>query len=161
MIRIRRNRLILAWMLVYLLASCGKAPVVDRFVEIPDRAWAYDFQPAFEIHVTDTTQAYRVFFNLRHSDTYKYANIFFKIHVSMPEGKIHTTERMELKLAEPDGRWTGKGGGNIYTHQHLIYDGYRLPDTGRYRFLIEQNMRENPLKQIVAAGLRIEEIAEP
>lgn len=70
----------------------------------------------------------------------------------------HTKEyifRKELKLAQLDGKWTGKSAGSLYTQQSLIHKDYVFPDTGVYHFSIEQNMRDNPLMEISDVGLNI------
>lgn len=135
------------------IVSCQQPVLVDKFIEIPDRSWDYTHQPEIDVNVQNRNTAYRVYVNFRHNNQYEYSNVFLLIHQKAGE-----TQRVELTLAEPDGRWTGKQSGDIYTHQELIMDQFRFPDTGRFVFSMEQNMRENPLKGAVAAGLRIEEV---
>jgi gliding motility-associated lipoprotein GldH len=39
----------------------------------------------------------------------------------------------------------------------LIYkEGYKFPSVGTYTIIIEQNMRDNPLKNISDVGIRVE-----
>jgi|SRR5690606_1777249 gliding motility-associated lipoprotein GldH len=137
-----------------LVLSCTDTAVVDRHISIEDRAWHYDNQPEVAAHITDAAKPYNIYLNLRHTPSYRYSNIFVLVHQSGP-GSRDTTERIELRLAEPDGRWLGRGGGSLYTHQHLIKEQVRFPDTGVYRFRLEQNMRENPLHGVADVGIRI------
>lgn len=65
-------------------------------------------------------------------------------------------KRIEMQLAAPDGRWLGKQSGNLYTMQKLAIKDYYFPDTGKFLLRLEQNMRDNPLKYVVEAGLRID-----
>lgn len=140
--------------------GCNNSVVVDQFMEIPGRSWEYSHQPEIAIHIADPTVAYRMYVNFRHTAQYEYSNIFMLIHrneTGVPADTLAgNTRRIELTLAHPDGRWTGKQSGDIYTYQKLIADRYLFPDTGTYIFSLEQNMRENPLKAVVAAGLRFE-----
>lgn len=142
-----------------LAASCTDTAVLDRNVAIADHTWHYDDQPDLVAHVTDAGQPYRVYLNLRHTPDYKYSNIFLLVHRSGP-GIRDTAERFELRLAEPDGRWVGRSTGSMYAHQQLIKDNFRFPDTGKYHFAIEQNMRENPLREIADVGIRIEPVTQ-
>ncbi|GGC30792.1 gliding motility lipoprotein GldH [Parapedobacter defluvii] len=135
--------------------SCTDTAVLDQNVAITDRAWRYEDQPQLTAHITDITRPYNIYLNLRHTPGYKYSNVFILLHQRLPNGR-DTTERFELELAEPDGRWLGRSTGSVYTHQQLIKEAIRLPDTGNYVFTLEQNMRENPLLEITDVGIRIE-----
>ena len=135
--------------------GCNRERVLtDQFLSIPDRAWEVSHQPEMTVHIQDYKGPYQVYVNFRHSDQYRYSNIFLLIH--RKQGFKKESERVELTLAEPDGRWTGSHSGNLYTSQQLVWSDYFFPDTGVFVLSLEQNMRENPLKHVVAAGLRIE-----
>ncbi len=136
------------------VVSCTDVALLDKNVAISGHKWYYEDQPRMEAHIADARKSYNVYLNLRHTPTYKYANIFVLMHQRQPDGK-DTAERVELRLAAPDGRWLGRGVGNVYSHQHLIKERFRFPDTGKYVFKLEQNMRENPLSEITDVGLRI------
>jgi gliding motility-associated lipoprotein GldH len=105
--------------------------------------------------IEDETVAYNIYVNLRHTGDYKYSNIFLRIHTKGQTGKV-TTERKEYALAYPDGQWLGKGSGNLYSYQLPFKEQYKFASKGKYLFEIEQNMRDNPLKEITDIGLRIE-----
>lgn len=138
-----------------LAASCTDTAVLDKNVAIVDNTWHYDNQPRLTAHITDTGLRYNIYLNLRHTPDYRYSNIFLLVHQSGP-GMSDTTEQFEMRLAEPDGRWLGRSTGSMYAHQQLIRENVHFPDTGQYHFVIEQNMRENPLREIADVGIRIE-----
>ena len=138
-------------------ASCADTAVIDENVAIENRVWHYEDQPQLKAHITNINKPYHVYLNLRHTPDYPYSNVFILLHQLAPDG-TDTTERFELTLAEPDGRWLGKGNGSVYTHQHLIKEAVHFPDTGHYVFTLEQNMRENPLPEITDVGIRIEPV---
>ena len=142
-----------------LMGSCTDTAVFDKNVAIADNTWLYDDQPRLTAHITDTTQRYDIYLNLRHTPDYRYSNIFLLVHQSGP-GIQDTTERCELRLAEPDGRWLGRSAGSLYAHQQRIKESVRFSDTGQYHFVIEQNMRENPLREVADVGIRIEPAAK-
>ncbi|GGG78880.1 gliding motility lipoprotein GldH [Parapedobacter pyrenivorans] len=141
----------------FLVLSCTDVAVVDQHIAIDSHAWHYDDRPRVVAHITDTTRPYNIYLNLRHTPDYQYSNIFILLHQHQPQGR-DTTERFELRLAEPDGRWLGRGTGSVYAHQQLIKENVRFPDTGSYVFGLEQNMRDNPLREISDVGLRIEPV---
>lgn len=141
------------------VSSCrDKQTVIDTSQEINGRNWSYSEKVKIPVLIDDVNTPYNLLINLRHTGNYKYANIFFLIHQTGPDGK-RKTERKEFKLAEPDGRWLGNGSGNLYNYQLPFKEHYQFDKKGRYVFEIEQNMRDNPLREIADAGLRVEKAA--
>ena len=138
------------------LYSCqDNNAVVDVNQAITNRTWSYVNKIRVPVSITDKSASYNVLINLRHTGDYKYSNIFMLIHAKGPGGKV-ISERKEFKLAYPDGQWLGKGSGNLYSYQLAFKSDYRFPENGTYVFEIEQNMRDNPLKEIADVGLRVE-----
>ncbi len=129
--------------------------IIDTNTEIADHNWSYVNRVNFDVKVDDEKVAYNQYLNLRVTGNYKYSNIFVLVNQISPDKKTHTT-RFEVKLANPDGEWLGKGSGNLYSYQVLLRKDYHFPTKGVYRFQIEQNMRDNPLHEISDVGLRIE-----
>lgn len=152
----RRRPVLLALVVagIGMALACNDNALVDQNEAIRDRIWDYGNRPSIEVNITDANQPYDLFLNLRHSGKYAYSNIFVLLHQHAPNGSRDTT-RVEIRLAEPDGRWTGRSSGSLFSHQQLVRSNYVFPDTGRYVFSFEQNMRENPLPEVVGVGLRI------
>lgn len=137
------------------LVGCGETAIVDVNTNIGNRSWSYEKKIKVPVQIKDASQSYNIYLNLRHTPEYKYSNIFVLIH-QKTAGLKTVTERREFKLAYPDGEWLGSGAGNFYTYQLLFRKGYKFPKSGTYIFEIEQNMRDNPLKEISDIGLRVE-----
>jgi gliding motility-associated lipoprotein GldH len=108
------------------------------------------------VKVENQAIPYNLFINLRHTADYRYSNIYIRIRQINPDKSIKLF-RKEFRLANPDGEWLGTGSGNLYSYQLPIYLNYRFPAKGTYIFELEQNMRDNPLKEITDVGLRVEE----
>ncbi|HEY0899717.1 MAG TPA: gliding motility lipoprotein GldH [Sphingobacteriaceae bacterium] len=142
--------------LFFVLTSCGNSnAIVDTNQEIKGRNWSYISRVKVPVQIENTGVDYSIWINLRHTSEYKYSNIFLLVHQTGPDGK-RKTERKEFKLAKPDGEWLGSGSGNLYSYQLLYKENYRFPAKGKYVFELEQNMRDNPLKNISDVGLRVE-----
>lgn len=135
--------------------ACTDNAIVDVNKEIESRNWSYIRKVSIPVKIDDAGKAYNLFMNLRHTADYKYSNIFVLIKQINPDGKT-TTERQEFQLAYPDGEWLGSGSGNLYTYQLLFKKKYIFPSPGTYTFEFEQNMRDNPLREIRDIGLRVE-----
>ena len=138
-----------------LTACTDSNAVIDTNQEINKRTWSYVDKVKIPVDISDNQATYNLYINLRHSADYKYSNIFILIHQTSPDGK-QITERKEIKLALPDGEWLGKGSGSLYSYQVLVRSNYRFARPGKYIFELEQNMRDNPLREVTDAGIRIE-----
>ncbi|MCI0921879.1 gliding motility lipoprotein GldH [Sphingobacterium rhinopitheci] len=136
------------------LSSCTNNAIYDQNSTIKDKSWTYDQKPAFTVHVADNKPTYNIYINLRHTNTYDYSNLYVLLHEKGNKLK-DTAYRNEIQLAALDGRWLGKSAASLYEVQYLAKENFSFPDTGKYTFTIEQNMRENPLKDIVDIGLKV------
>jgi gliding motility-associated lipoprotein GldH len=129
--------------------------VIDQNIPVADHHWAYLNKFKFDVKIDDDKAAYNLYMNLRITADYKYSNIFVLITRTGPDKKTKVN-RYELRLAAKDGEWFGEGSGNLYSYQSLFRRGYVFPVKGTYTFYIEQNMRDNPLKEVSDVGLRVE-----
>ena len=137
------------------LFACNDNAVIDTSKEINEHRWSYDNKVTFPVKIEDASKAYNIYFNLRHTAEYRYSNIFILLHQG-GSGMKPVIERREFQLAYPDGEWLGSGSGNLYSYQLLIKENYRFPKAGTYSFKFEQNMRNNPLREISDVGIRVE-----
>lgn len=135
-------------------SGCNINTVADLNVAMPDRNWSYVNKIKASVDVKDAARKYSIHFKLRHTADYRYANIFVLFRLKNPGGKT-VTRRLEYRLAQVDGQWLGSGSGNLYTYNLPVLTGFNFPATGKYELEIEQNMRDNPLKEISDAGLTI------
>lgn len=142
-------------LLVLLLTGCTDNAIIDVNKEVSDRNWSYIKKIRIPVKIENEKQAYNLYLNLRHTADYNYSNIFILIHQSGP-GIKPTTERKEFQLAYTDGEWLGSGSGNLYSYQLLFRKNYVFPAKGTYLFEFEQNMRDNPLREVSDVGLRVE-----
>lgn len=142
-----------------LLASCMPSPYYQKNYAIPQNAWSYDYKPAFRVEISDTTVYYTMYFLIRHTEAYPYANIWLRIYSQQPGDTTADTSRIEVALAAPSGQWLGRGMGAVQEHRMIIsgqQDRHLFPKAGVYTFTFEQDMRVNPLPEILQVGLRVE-----
>jgi gliding motility-associated lipoprotein GldH len=137
--------------------SCtDKKAVIDQNTAVPNHNWAYSNKFKYDVKIDDEKIPYNIYMNLRVTADYKYSNLFVLITQTGPDKKT-TIKRYELTLATKSGEWLGKGSGNLYTYQLPFLTHYKFPLKGIYHFYIEQNMRDNPLKEVSDVGVRIEQ----
>jgi gliding motility-associated lipoprotein GldH len=140
------------------VAGCSQVDtlrVYEKNIQIPDDAWDYNFHPSFDVNITDTSSLYNIYVTIRHTDAYRFSNIWLLITTKYP-GENPVTNRVELPLADPQGNWLGTGMDDIFFHRILIQQNAIFDKTGVYHFSFEQDMRQDPLLNMMSAGLRIE-----
>jgi len=141
------------------LSGCtDKNAVIDESVEIANHNWSYLSTAKFSFKIDDEKVPYNLYMNLRVTGDYKYSNIFVLISQSGP-GVKSAQKRYEMRLANKEGEWLGKGSGNLYSYQEAFLVNHLFPAKGTYTFVIEQNMRDNPLREVSDVGLRVEKAA--
>lgn len=146
--------------LLLLAAACKpiKMDAYEKNLEIPGHDWAYDYKPSFDVTIQpeDTANLYDIYVNVRHTDAYPYSNIWLLVGTRYPGDSIPKEQRVELPLADINGKWHGSGIDDIYEHRVLIQQKAIFSKPGTYKFTFEQNMRQNPLPHVMNIGLRIE-----
>ena len=141
-----------------LLAACTlPSDVFEKDMVIPGQQWESSFKPRidFTIKEEDTAALYNIYLVLRHSDAYNYNNLWVKGTVWEPGDTIPRSQRYDLVLATNKG-WLGSGMDDIYEHRVLVQPGTKFKKPGTYSFMIEQVMREDPLKHVLNVGVRVE-----
>lgn len=136
------------------LASCVKSDAFEKNVSIPDQAWSSAFKPVINVQITDTSSRYILYVVVRHTDAYRYNNIWVNLYTQVPGEKIRQ-QRFDLRLATDDRGWLGSGMDDIFEHRIAIAP-VRFPKTGLYQFQLEQIMRDDPLPHIMNVGIRLE-----
>lgn len=144
---------------VCLFASCDPGRLYEENKTIDQNAWYYKNKMFFDVQVKDTTKVYNVLVNVRVSSEYKYSNIFMLVNAINPD-KRSDQRRIEIKLANETGKWLGSGLGDIYDYQFPAIRKVKFPQSGFYRFELEQNMRDDTLMHVKSAGIRVEESSE-
>jgi gliding motility-associated lipoprotein GldH len=147
--------------LLLIVFSCTTIDLYEKSVSIPGHSWKNSYKPAFTFTIKDTLSPYQLFFILRHNDKYNFNNIYINISVKQPGQDSAKTFRCDLRLATDTEGWLASGMDDIYEHRidlntYLIENDISLRKKGDYTFSIEQIMRENPLNNVLNAGLRIE-----
>lgn len=143
-----------------MLSGCFPAPFFQKEEGIPKNQWNFNFTPSFTFDITDTTAAYQPFFIIRHTQAYPYSNLWLWVYAKTPGDTTIKKARINIVLAEPSGKWLGRGMGEIY-EQRIPIDLREIltfGKSGTYKLSLEQNMRLNPLPEILNVGVRIEKV---
>ena len=146
----------LMYLVIVVVAGCGTIGVFEKNVSIPGHEWQSTFKPEVSFDVTDTASLYNIFVVLRHTDAYRYNNIWMNVYLQIP-GDTLRKERLELRLATDDKGWLGTGMDDIFEHRiRITQEPQQLRKAGSYHFRLEHIMREDPLRHVLSAGIRVE-----
>ncbi len=132
---------------------------VHRY-EIAPQGWYYDSTARFTFRIDDTARIFNLWLDVEHSPQYAWQNLYVQIRSYLPDGKIDT-QVLSLELADESGHWQGHQRGKIIRAPILLQDSFYFPDTGQYRIEIDQYMRINPVRDVQALQLRLEEVHPP
>lgn len=146
-------------LLAFGLSACNNNVIIDVYEDLPAEGWKYEDSVSLEFDIEDTTHYYQVFVNLQIHANYAWENFFTKMTVISPSGEVNT-ESVELILAEKSGKWKGSGLGDIITYQEAVQKRKTFKQSGTYKVILQQNMREEPWENVKSIGIRIEKQEE-
>jgi gliding motility-associated lipoprotein GldH len=151
-----KHALLATFAILLLLVSCDSNRVYEDNRNIEGASWYYKSTVPFDVQIKDTLKWYNVYANVRVSTDYKYSNIFMWVHAISPDKK-EEKRRIEIRLADESGKWIGSGLGDLYDYRFPVFSHIRFPQSGFYRFELEQNMRDDTLMHVKSVGVRVEE----
>jgi gliding motility-associated lipoprotein GldH len=141
-----------------LLVGCDGDTVHQSDLPVEGGVWDRAWKPEFTVDITDTVSPHNVYIDLRHTGDYPYSDLFLFITATGP-GMGTVRDTVDCLLADPLGRWYGKGQGFIFADRveaEVLYQiNRRFPRKGRYTFQLEQAMRTERLPGVIDVGLSV------
>jgi gliding motility-associated lipoprotein GldH len=140
------------------LASCKQLDVFEKNTPIPKYSWASNYVAKGDLSIADTTSAYNVYIVLRHTDAYKYNNIWLNIEINNGTDSL-INQKIDVGLATDATGWEGVGMNDIRELRKKITPmPFKFKKMGNYTYQIKQVMRDNPLNNIMSVGIRFEKV---
>jgi|HubBroStandDraft_3_1064219.scaffolds.fasta_scaffold400582_1 gliding motility-associated lipoprotein GldH len=130
--------------------------VFEKNMEFNDHDWSSLVKPDISFEITDTVSLYNIYIVVRHTDAYHFNNMYVRVTVKEPGAGPGKTGDYELQLATNGKGWIGTAMDDIYDARLLIQPKTRFRKMGTYHITLEHLMREDPLKNVLSAGLRVE-----
>lgn len=149
-----KKRCFLIALIPLLLGGCDVVTVYDNYRKVEGDGWSWEEPIDFVFDVRDTASVNDVMLFVRHTVEYPLSNLYMFVDIQGPTDQ-HIHDTIQFILAEPDGKWVGKGIGVQREVGYLYRENIRFPEAGTYTIQIEQAMRlkEVPVTDV---GLRIE-----
>ncbi len=138
------------------LLCCNSIEIFEINKTIPHQAWSSNFSAEGNFTITDSISKYDMYVLLRHTDAYKYNNIWLNIGLQYP-GDTMQFKKVNLILGNDRTGWEGTGMDDIWiVKKKLNKLSFSFQQKGKYRFSISNIMRDDPLLHVMSVGLGIE-----
>ncbi|MEP6846386.1 MAG: gliding motility lipoprotein GldH [Panacibacter sp.] len=134
--------------------ACDTIDVYEQTKAFPSHSWVGKEKLSFNFSITDTTALYNIFAVIRHEDAYHFNNLWLNVTTITPD-KTVTEQKVNLLLGNNNG-WLGTNMDDIVEHRVLLTKFPVKLKAGQYNFSIQQIMREDPLQNMLNAGIRVE-----
>jgi gliding motility-associated lipoprotein GldH len=141
---------------LFIFSACRQIDIFEKNTSIPQYAWSSGVAAEGTFNIKDTAAAYNLSIVLRHTDAYAYNNIWLNVGLQSP-GDTMFYQKIDLSLGSDAGGWEGTGMNDIWEVRKLLNGRpRRFKKNGEYKFRILHIMRDEPLKNVMSAGLRVE-----
>lgn len=153
---------LLALCFLLLLFSCDSSLVYNESYPIKDLQWNRKNPLIFKTDsITDITQGYNAFINLRVNENYMYRNIYFFVEIEMPNKQV-IRDTVNGMLQDESGNWLDNvsGFGAIKNVEFNYREKFKLPYQGSYKFTIYQAMRDEVLENVEDVGFQLKTIEQ-
>ena len=138
------------------LSGCERGNNFRAYEDIPDFAWRHDQPVRFEVDIQDTTTPCNLLIHIRHTGQYPYRNIWIELIEERPAGQ-RDTSLQEIKLARSDGKWLGRGLGDIIDREMVLRRNFRFSQKGKYTYVLQHAMRRDIVPFLMDVGITVVE----
>ena len=123
--------------------SCQNNKTQYKYCVFEDNKWNSDSIVSFNFDNIDTTASYDIYLKIRHSVDYRFQNLFLFSKINNEKDTI------EIFLSQKNGKWNGKGFGDIKEIDVLISKEASFENFDEANYSFEQAMRYNDLEKII------------
>ena len=144
---------VFCFLLLIAVSSCLQINLYEKNTSIPNYEWKQTFE------INDTVSSNILFIVLRHTDKFKYNNIWLNLGIQNP-GDTMYYQKINIELGNDATGWYGSGMNDIWEYRYKLTPVAKpFIKKGLYNFSIKQIMRDDPLPYMMSAGFRIEKQA--
>lgn len=148
--------LFLLYCCLFSFSACVRMDYYEKSAVIPGHAWNTNNPVKGSFDISDTVSEYNIFLVLRHTDAYAFNNIWVQVDLKTPNDSLYS-QKLDLSLGSDASGWEGSGMNDIWeVRKRLTANAQRFKTPGKYEYSLKQIMRENPLKHVMAVGLRVQ-----
>ena len=142
--------------IIIVLMSCKSIDTYEVNCPIPNHSWNSTFAVNGSFIISDTVSLYNMYVVLRHTDAYKYNNIWMNIGLQYPQEAMKY-KKVNLSLGNDLSGWEGTGVDDIwYVKKRLNKQPFQFQKSGKYQYSVSNMMRDDPLLHVMSVGVSIE-----
>ncbi len=141
-----------------MLQSCNTIDVYEHSLPLTKHEWDSNTKLNFTCTIKDTAAYYNIYLVLRHTESYHFNNIWINFSAVFPKDTT-ISERLSIQLASGNG-WLGTSMDDIIEQRLVINKQPVRLNEGTYKFSLLQVMREDPLQNVLNAGIRVEKVTQ-
>lgn len=152
-----RSKLYIVFLVVFaFLSSCDEGVVYYRFHPIENSNWDKQAAANFLIDSlsVDPDKRYDIVLEIVNNNQYPYQNIWLLVQQNITDTTF-VSDTVEITLADPQGKWLGKGSVGLYQLSVPYKASVALDSTRAYLVRIRQVMKGNHIKGIEKVGVLI------
>ena len=152
------SRSVILSYVIFFVLGCKQINVYEKSTPIPKHQWKSNYPCKGTFSITDTASYYNIYLVLRHTDAYKYNNVWLNVGLQAPGDSMYF-QKVNFGLSSEATGWYGSGMDDIWEVRNLLTDHpKKFKKSGVYQFSLYHIMRDEPLKNIMSAGLRVEKV---
>lgn len=148
----KKIKIYLPLFVIFTAFACGQSSVFEDYHSIKNETWCRNDVAEFNAEIP-VAGRYALSLCLRHTTDYELANLWCFLTTWGP-AELSFRDTVNIKMAEPDGRWIGQGSGIKTLEQPINPKVIELPQ-GNITFRLEQGMRTECLKGVKDIGIKI------
>ena len=133
---------IFLYLFVFFIA-CQNSKTQYKYYVFENEKWNSDSIVSFNFDNIDTTASFDIYLKIRHSVDYRFQNLFLFSNINNEKDTI------EIFLSQKNGKWNGKGFGDIKEIDVLISKEVTFENFDEANYSFEQAMRYNDLEKII------------
>lgn len=149
------NKILVIFLVILSVTSCSYNSESVAMKSL-DGKWDKKTVQKFNFNIKNIENPKNIIFVIRNNDDYPYSNIRLIASITNLKTKKKETDTLNYVLAEPNGKWIGKGFGATKETLFQYKLNYRFPENGAYTVEILQAMRQDNLQGIEDFGVKIE-----
>ena len=143
---------VFCFLLLIAVSSCLQINLYEKNTSIPNYEWKQDFEVKGTFEINDTVSSNILFIVLRHTDKFKYNNIWLNLGIQNP-GDTMYYQKINIELGNDATGWYGSGMNDIWEYRYKLTPVAKpFIKKGLYNFSIKQIMRDDPLPYMMSAG---------
>lgn len=137
--------------------GCNSNKLFQEKYDFEDQVWLEETLPEFSVEISDASQAYDIFYSVRHTQDYPFQNLYVQLRLADTTGGLLKSELQNVLLFDPkSGEPFGSGLGSLITRNVRGVKGYQFPEAGTYVFQFEQRNRSEATAGIDSFGIWVE-----